>query len=472
MESAINSVVMPLSKAHSIRWKLSISYALYAFILLLFVGFLSNIIIKNQFQAYAKTRQQNHISHIISVISNQYMDGWNEKNIEVIGKQEIDNGYVVSVYDMNNEVVWDALHYNNYHCLQIIEEIEVRMNQKYPEWEGKYITKDYPLNYQNERVGTIRIGSFYPYFYTETDLTFLMTLNTIYIVLSMIFIFIAIILGAYMAKRLSRPLVGMVSATSNIIKGKYDKIPDDPSKIKEIDELISSINKLTFSLKSQEALRKQLTSDITHELRTPLTTLQSHIEAMIDGVLDTDRAQLQNIYEEIIRLNSIVNDLQKLMHYDVEDILLNKELINISDIIKNIVGIFKAQFISKNVEINYKLEEAFLLIDKDKIHQVFINLLSNALKYTPSDKSVFIEVQNKPKEVIIIVRDTGIGISEKDLPHIFERFYRADESRNRKTGGAGIGLAIVKSIITAHNGTITVDSKIGVFTEFTIILPK
>jgi len=215
-----------------------------------------------------------------------------------------------------------------------------------------------------------------------------------------------------------------------------------------------------------------MTEDVTHELRTPLTTLQSHIEAMIDGVLEANPEHLMSIHEEIIRLGYIVKDLEHLSRYDSKSSDLKLEKINLSHCITKIINIYEAQFRKKQVSLIFNKKDIFLNVDKDKMSQVFINLLSNALKYTPTSGEVVINMKTTLNKVIIEIKDNGVGIDKEDMPFIFERFYRADKSRNRQTGGSGIGLAIVKSIIMAHEGKVYAQSEVGKGTNLIIELPR
>ncbi len=471
MELVTNLVVENLIREHSIKRRLTLSYLLYIFIFILFVGVLSNFLIQKQYRSYAEQKQKAEITQIVSEVESQYLNDWNVNNIQVIGTHELDNGYIISVYDVGNKKLWDAETYNNNQCMMIMNDIKSRMKKNNPNWNGKYVLNQFPLTLNGRAIGTIEIGYYSPYFYTNEDFNFLATLNSLYLLSSIIFLFFALILGAYMARRLSKPLSKVVLATSNISNGIYEKIPYEKTNITEINQLTNSINSLTQALEDQELLRKQLTSDVTHELRTPLTTLQTHIEAMIDGILETDTLQLNSIYEEIIRLNTIVKDLDKLLHYDKGNVLLHKEYLNLSDLIQSVITIFAASFLQKNIKLIFEGKQAYMLVDKDKMSQVFINLISNALKYTQSGQ-VIIKVIDKKNDVFVTVEDTGIGINEKDLSRIFERFYRAEKSRDRKTGGTGIGLTIAKSIVNAHKGTITAESKKNIGTKMTIYLPK
>jgi len=238
-----------------------------------------------------------------------------------------------------------------------------------------------------------------------------------------------------------------------------------------IIELISSINNLAETLENQKNLRKRMSTDIAHELRTPLATLQSHLEAMIDGIWKPDKERLISCHEECIRINKLVGQLKSLDEYESGNYGLSKVTYDIYDQVKKIIYNFQADFKNKGININLSGKRELVFADKDKVSQVIINLLSNSLKYTKENGTVEVSINKINNEIIIKIKDTGIGIAQEDLPYIFERFYRADRSRNRVTGGVGIGLAIVKAIIDFHNGNIDVKSILGKGTEFTVLLP-
>jgi two-component system, OmpR family, sensor histidine kinase BaeS len=219
-------------------------------------------------------------------------------------------------------------------------------------------------------------------------------------------------------------------------------------------------------------LRKRLTADVAHELRTPLATLQSHMEAMIDGIWEPDTERLESCHEEILRIGRMVGDLEKLARFESENLVLNREPFDMAELVKRIIINFESDFRNKRVKIDFHGTEQIVTLDKDKISQVVVNLVSNALKYTCEGGDVKVGIRDIGDMIRLTVQDTGIGISEEDLPCIFERFYRADKSRNRLGGGSGIGLAITKAIVEAHTGTIKVTSRLGEGTEFVLELPK
>jgi len=193
---------------------------------------------------------------------------------------------------------------------------------------------------------------------------------------------------------------------------------------------------------------------------------------MIDGIWPTDLDRLKSCHEETIRLTKIVNDLKSLARYEHESMTLNLEKTNVYECVMKALISFENQFRNKNIELITNISELSINADKDKLTQIIINIMSNAIKYTPKGGVVKVDVTEKQDEVILSVSDNGIGISEEDLPYIFERFYRADKSRSRETGGSGIGLAIVKSLVEAHSGTVNVKSCYGRGSTFTIRLPK
>ena len=267
-------------------------------------------------------------------------------------------------------------------------------------------------------------------------------------------------------------------ATQRIAQGQRDVIIGEKTRVRELDGIASSVNDLSRALGEQEALRRRLTADMAHELRTPLATLQSHLEALIDGVWQPDPARLAGLHEEILRINRLVSALQQLARYEGDDGGLNRSATDIGALVAGIVRNHEPQFHEKGVALEFapvtvhpRGAVATLAVDPDKLSQAVINLLSNALKYTPAGGAVDVSVDVSPSGTEIRVADTGIGIPSQDIPRVFERFYRADNSRSRATGGAGIGLSIAKAIVESHGGTISAASQPGRGSEFLITLP-
>ncbi len=324
----------------------------------------------------------------------------------------------------------------------------------------------------NKEIGKVSIEYIGPFYYNESDLIFFETLNDVLIVVGVLAVIISIIIGISISNKISRPILKVVSSTNLIAEGNYTQKINVKNNIEEIKQMIQSVNKLAYCLEEQDKLRKILTRDISHELRTPLTTIQVQVEALIDGVLEPSEERLKSIFDEIQRLNRLVESLEKLAKYESDSLILNKEDTNIKDLIENLSINFEKQLLDKNINLELNLQELFINIDKDKISQAIINIISNSIKYSTDYSQIKISTFEDKSNIFISIKDSGIGIDEKNLKYIFERFYRADESRARASGGVGVGLTISKSIIEAHSGYIKVKSEINKGSEFIIELPK
>ena len=307
---------------------------------------------------------------------------------------------------------------------------------------------------------------------TESRELFLQDMTNLIIGISLLMIIVVIAIAVFLSQKISKPIIVVSKMTDFIKKGGYDQTLEYESSIVEIDNLINSINELSRELYKMENMRKKLTSDISHELRTPLTSIQTHLEAMIDGIWEPSPERLNSVNEEVIRLSHLVNQFKNLAKFDSEENKLNLRYENLTQIVKNIIYNNEGFAMEKNIKINYELEEINATIDKEKITQVIVNLLSNAIRYTCMDGEILIKLYKKNDFNKIIVKDNGIGIPEESLDYIFERFYRVDKSRCRNTGGTGIGLTICKFIIDLHKGKIEVKSKINEGSEFIITLPS
>lgn len=458
----------------SLRIKLSLSYIFVALICVTLIIILTNVFLDKQFKEYINRNQEQKNKEVVISVVRQYQDNgkWNMDGIETIGVSALENGMIIKVKDGSGKIIWDATVHNNGMCQRIIEHMSQNLSSRYPNIKGTYIEKPYPVNNKFNKAGTVEIGSYGPLYLSDNDLAFINTLNTMLIGVGVFSFFFALVLGSIMAKRLSSPISKVIRTAQMISKGYFSDRISETSSTSEICQLTTTINDLADTLEKQETLRKRLTADVAHELRTPLATLQSHMEAMIDGIWKPDVGRLKSCHEEIVRIGKMVGDLGKLARYEGENLVLSKSKFNISELIQHIIQNFENGYRNKDIDINFVGENELVQADKDKISQVIVNLISNALKYTPEGGAVEVSVKGAEDVTEISVKDNGVGIPDEDLPFIFERFYRADKSRNRLTGGSGIGLTIAKAITEAHKGCIEVQSKINEGTKFIISLPK
>jgi len=462
-----------LKLQNTLRARLSLSYVLITLVCVIIISIMINGIMEKQFGLYMVKNQEHKNTELVGLIGKLYNDGiWNNASIENIGVNAIEQGMIVKVSNNSGKVIWDASTHNNGMCKKMLDDMAKNMNKYYHNWDGKYLVKTYPIIKNNTKIGSLNIGYYGPFYYNYNDFTFVSTINKLIIVVGVFSLVFALILGGFMAKWLSNPISRVVKTTENIARGYYNTRVNEKSNTKEIKQLTTAINNLAETLELQEALRKRMSSDVAHELRTPLAILQSYIEAIIDGIWKPNKERLESCHEEIMRIIRLVSKLEDIDKCERESHKLNKVKFNITEHVWKIICNFETEFKSKNVKVNFSRGEEDIIADKDKLSQVFINLISNALKYTPEYGEVELNVVGTLNTIEIRIKDTGIGISPEDLPFVFERFYRADKSRNRLTGGFGIGLTIVKTILDSHKGKITVKSRLNEGTEFVIILPK
>nr|WP_283809065.1 HAMP domain-containing sensor histidine kinase [Tumebacillus amylolyticus] len=283
---------------------------------------------------------------------------------------------------------------------------------------------------------------------------------------------IALGVSWFLSRRISRPLVEMNKLAGQMRRGNWGLRIQKPGGGVELTQLAESLNHLSEELQKQDMLRRHLTSDVAHELRTPLTTLKGHLEALSDGVWEPSKQRYDTISSEVERLIGLVSSLEKLTAAESDSLDLRNQPIDLVELSKDTVELIQPSFDQKGVKlIMHPAESVTVMLDADKWKQILLNLLDNALKYTPPEGRVEVTIKMAKRKVVFEVSDKGVGISEEHLPYLFERFYRVDRSRNRSTGGAGIGLAIVNKYVEAHGGTIQVESKIGLGTTFRIELP-
>jgi signal transduction histidine kinase len=284
-------------------------------------------------------------------------------------------------------------------------------------------------------------------------------------------ILVALIIGIPLARTLIRPLQALTQAVQNITQGELEQEVRVSSN-DEIGKLGLAFNKMSHEVARVNQLRRQMTADIAHDLRTPLMVIAGYIESIQEGVLQPTPERLSLIYTEIERLQNLVGDLKMLSQADTGELPLNLQPISPLAFLERVVATYthqaKAQNITLMVEAEGPLPE--VRVDEDRMMQVFSNLLSNSLRYTPAGGNICLSAQFLNEKVILTVRDSGIGIPEEKLPNIFDRFYRVDESRTG-TDETGLGLAIVKSLVKAHNGAIRVESNYGEYTAIHIDLP-
>lgn len=283
---------------------------------------------------------------------------------------------------------------------------------------------------------------------------------------------LALLLSYLMTKRVLRPLLQMTRISRELAAGNFSSRVEVVTG-DEVGQLGTAFNRMAEGLESLEQLRKNMVTDVAHELRTPLTNLRGYLEGLSDSVIPPSQKTFHMLESEILRLVHLVDDLQQLTKAESAHAFLQRCELSVATLVEQMRSLFDPRLQAKEIQVQVHIEPHGLTVhaDLDKLLQALRNLLENALRYTPKGGEVTIRGIQQADGVELSVSNSGEGISETDLPFIFERFFRADRSRSREHGGAGIGLSIVKQLIEAHNGQVGAESTDGL-TRIWLRLPS
>ena len=303
--------------------------------------------------------------------------------------------------------------------------------------------------------------------------SFAMAVNEILLIAAAAALLTAILVSTFVTRRLVRPIQRMRDASQRIAAGEYEERVDVAGE-DELGALARSFNQMAQRLEETEERRRQLVGDVAHELRTPLANIRSVMEGLVDDVLPRNPATFHQVEREVARLQRLVQDLEELSRAEAGQLLLEKERVDPARFIEEAAGRLRPQYEDKGVALTVDLSARLpaVAVDTWRMTQVMLNLLGNALQYTPQGGRVTVTAGREDGRLVVRVSDTGMGIDPEDLPHLFERFYRADKSRARAGGGSGIGLTIARHLVEAHGGRLWAESAgPGQGSTFTFTLP-
>jgi signal transduction histidine kinase len=283
---------------------------------------------------------------------------------------------------------------------------------------------------------------------------------------------ISLVLAFMLATRLLQPIRDLIGASRGLASGDLSHrvvVKGDD----EIAELGQSFNNMAESLEEAGESRRAMTADIAHELRTPLAVQRAQLEAIQDGIYPLMVENLSPVLEQNIMLTRLVEDLRTLALADAGQLEMDRKPTDLSGVVRKVVEYFGLQADSRGIELQFDHSDQIpqLAIDSTRIEQILGNLLANALRYTPDNGKIVVTLEREGKSARISIHDSGPGISAEALPHIFERFYRADKSRSREQGGSGLGLAIARQLSKAHGGTLSARNNPQGGAVFTLLLP-
>ncbi|WP_435107263.1 ATP-binding protein [Nocardiopsis synnemataformans] len=281
---------------------------------------------------------------------------------------------------------------------------------------------------------------------------------------------LTVVVSVAVSTRLVRPVRALTDAVRRMREGR-GRSRVEVRDSGEIGQLADAFNEMAEHLERLEKQRRAMVSDVSHELRTPLSNLRGWLEAAQDGIADLDRERMGMLVGETLLLQDIVDDLQDLALADAGRLRLSPEPVDAGALVEQVVDSQRLRAAGAGLRLVAEAGDVVVVADRTRLVQVVGNLLGNALRHTPASGTVTVGARRSGGEAVIEVADTGVGIPAEDLPHVFDRFWRADKSRNRRTGGSGLGLAIVRNLVELHGGSVSVESVVGEGTTFTVRLP-
>lgn len=443
-----------------------------------------NAVLKSEFDTYLDTSITQRNQRIVEVIEElyaQYEDWeWVSSTLDSIAPTI---NSVVRVTDLNGRVVLDSSTGDTHDWMMRRGMMGQGMmrgrggdyyRQYYWDYQGEARNVyTYPVEYKGKQIGTAEVlvlgvsGRL-----SQEDLKFKETIHDTVVFASVTAGFLALLLSLVFARRITSPIMGITEAAGRVSSGDFKaRAPVETND--ELGALAITFNRMADRFEEIDEMRKKFTADVAHELRTPVTTIRSYIEGFQDGVLKPTPERLKELEEETLRLAELISDLQNLTVIESHSSVLEEESFDLAQEVRGLAGRVSPLFREKGVGLRVEAEgEIEVLADRRLLGRAIGNLVNNALKYTERGGEVTVDLYATSNEISIKILDSGIGIPEADLPYIFDRFYRADPSRARSTGGSGIGLSLVKEIVEAHGGKVTVESSLGQGSIFTIHLPR
>jgi two-component system sensor histidine kinase BaeS len=281
---------------------------------------------------------------------------------------------------------------------------------------------------------------------------------------------LALGVAVVVSRRITRPVVALTDVARTMEAGDRDVRVSGPAGPGELRELAAAFNRMADALAREDALRKAVVADVAHELRTPITILQAATEALVEGVVRPTARELSSVHDEAVRLGRMVEDLETLSAAEAAGLRLERRVVDLADVARDAVEALRQQFDAASVRLDIRLSPVAVAGDPARLAQVVTNLLTNALKFTPSGGEATIEVSADNGTARLGVTDTGIGISAGEIDHVFERFWRGD--RASRAAGSGIGLAVVAELVRVHGGSVRVASTPGEGASFVVTLPR
>jgi len=457
----------------SIRIKLFLTFLLITFLAVMGMYFFTHWSLERGFTEFAEKRQQERLDKIIDVLEEYYADHHSWDNLAK-NKQE----WIA--------LLWHADPHRHRPPRRIMQQAQQEPDNQWPpilpeeirpKWlpfglrvmlldKNKSILFGqeklrpqlslYPIHHEYQTVGYLGLlpGNLIS---QASDIYFMEQQTNFFFWIAASMILLSALVAWFLAYHLGQPLRQITAAAKRLATGDYKtRLPVGAND--EIGQLALNFNDMAAALDQAEQSRRRWVADISHELRTPLAILRGELEAILDGVHPLNRDTIESLSSDVMRLNRLTEDLYQLALSDQGALSYRKERLNPVPLLQDDLATFAADFKHKKIDvkwINRLFKPVLVNADSDRLSQLFRNLLANSLRHTDPEGQLEITVQRSGEQLIIEFADSNPGVTEQDIAHLFDRFYRVDPSRNRHLGGAGLGLAICHNIVKAHMGTLT-----------------
>lgn len=451
----------------TLKLLLMISFIGFSIIMISINLITTNIMLKNEFLYYIDKKQEDEVKKIIDDIKKEYQID-NEISYELINKfnEYARNGFIIDI-TFKDKVIYDGFIRNESQISNIRKDSNQEESKTLKYYDNIYAKYQNKIEFNNKSFDVF-IYMYRPLYINSQGFEHLDSLNNIFIYVGAIALSIALVLGYILTNILSAPLKKLINKFYLMKQGEYENEIEISSTVFEYQEIERSFNDLNNSLNKQKMIRKNLSSDISHELRTPLTAIILTLENIEEDIWTFNKDVSKSLLSQTKKMQTLIDDIHKLEEVQANVYHLNIEKIIIRNIIDNTIILFKPMIDKKNLIINVNIKQEIIYGDLNRIKQVVMNLISNAIKYNKQDGFIDINVYLDGDSNIISIKDSGVGIRKEIQNRIFERFYRDNQHEDIK--GTGIGLTVVNDIIKAHNGEVLVFGEEGKGCEIVVVL--
>lgn len=459
---------MKSNKKNSLNTKIWLYLAIFSLFILLFL-WVFQIIFLSSYYEWRKTKD---IKQLVKQVVTNYNTNDTDDFYNNLEKISFENGVCIELTDKNNTIPYSNNGINR-------ECIKGMHAEKYKNdfINSKQLTKKYTIinpQFENKTLiyGIHLDDSLYAYISTSLVPinSTVSILQSQFIYVTLIVLILALIISYFISKKLSQPIEEITISAKELAKGNYDAEFKTSTDIIEIQELTDTLNTARIELGKTDELRRDLMANVSHDLKTPLTMIKAYAE-MVRDLTYKDKTKRENnlntIIEEVDRLNALVNDILSLSVAESKMLVLDEETFNLTELIQTIIKHY--EIFTTTLEYKFIVntnDDIMIYADKAKIEQVIYNLINNAINYTGDDNLVTIKVISKKEYVRVEIKDTGKGINEKDIPYIWDKYYKNKKKHKRNLIGTGLGLSIVKSILDLHKCNYGVKSEKNKGTTF------